>query len=76
MDEKMFRFWKKLSTGYKVVIMTLVIGIVLCVIGGIFWGVSAEVFPFNFRPLALVLCIIGGLIVFFSMISLLAISEP
>ena len=77
MDEgRFFKFLNKLETRTKVVLLVLLIGIALSIIGGIFYGIPAEICVFNFRPLALTLCIVGGIVSFFATGMLFAVLMP
>lgn len=77
MDENnFFEFWNKLSVAYKVSIIVLMVGLLMCIIGGALLGILPGTTLFNFKPLAVTLIIVGGLMVLCMMFVLFVASIP
>jgi hypothetical protein len=73
-ENKFFEFWNKLNTGEKMAIIALLIGLLMCIIGGTLLGIPSGTILFNFKPLAVTLIVAGGLIVFLMLMALLVLN--
>lgn len=70
-ENNFFELWNKLSTKAKMVIIVILIGLLMCIIGGTLLGIPSGAILFNFKPLAVTLIAAGGSIVFVMLMALL-----
>ncbi len=67
-----FDFLNKLSDELKLFLLILLIGVALCVVGGVACGIPAGICQFNFMPVGIILCIVGALIILLALLFALA----
>lgn len=51
--------WNKLNNSHKIMIILFIIGLVLCLLSGIFLGIPRGICPFDFKPMGIILCSVG-----------------
>ena len=63
-----FNFLKELRNEVKVFLLMVLIGVALCVVGGIFCGIPTGICLFSFKPVGVILYAAGVLIILIALL--------